>query len=334
MERNAAQSPFFTIVTPNHNSGDGLERCIASLAANDTAYEHIIIDDASSDDSFLRVERSHAARPPTSLVLRRNAENLGPGPTRNHGLSLARGRYVLFCDADDTFVAGALDTLKAQIVAFDCPQVVVFRYCLQGPQGERESTPLCSQPLERTQMQAFTDFMHDRIVSAPWGKAIRADLACALSFPDLPVSQDGLYNLELFGRAARVLYLPQVLYRFDKRSDGSLTRKPFGNRELARFHRSWQVFDSRYREQFAAAHGLALLEIRALRFVGVSFIMRQAINKTHDDDQVRQVVMSQLRQSSWAALRQLSLKEKALLMSYAFSPSLSRQLIRRSQYAS
>jgi hypothetical protein len=66
----------------------------------------------------------------------------------------------------------------------------------------------------------------------------------------------------------------------------------------------------------------------------MDFIMRQGINKTRDDSRVRRVVLTQLRQTSWTALRQLSLKEKALLMIYALSPSLSRQLIRRSQYAS
>ena len=350
MERYTGKSPYFSIVTPNHNSGDGLARCINSLRDNQASYEHIIIDDCSTDDGFLWAERqaqqqmeqqSLMSTPPGEtpdipgrLVLRRNPHNMGPGGTRNHGLSLVSGRYVLFCDADDHFAPGALDILQARIEAFDSPEAVVFRYCLQGPKGDHDSLAFCQQAEERPLARAFRDFMHDTIVSSPWGKAIRADLACSLSFPDLPVSQDGLYNLDLFGRAERVLFLPEVLYYFDKRSDGSLTRKPFSNQELDKFHRSWRVFAEHYREHFAATHGMALLEIRGLRFVGVSFIMRQAINKTADDSRVRKVVLDQVRQASWSSLRQLSLKEQALLMSYAVSPALSRQLVRRSQYAS
>ncbi|WP_088742995.1 glycosyltransferase family 2 protein [Cobetia sp. QF-1] len=334
MECKAVESPFFSIVTPNHNSGGDLERCIKSLRENQATFEHIIIDDASSDDGFLWAEEQAALDTAPELVLRRNPDNIGPGCTRNYGLSLVTGRYVLFCDADDYLAPGALDNLKAEIEAFEHPDVVVFRYRLHCPHGDMDSVQFCTASVEHTQREAFGDFMRDTIVSSPWGKAIRADLACALSFPPLPVSQDSLYNLDLFGRAERVLYIPAVLYHFDKRSDGSLTRKPFSNQELDKFHRSWQVFEDHYRTHFAAAHGLPLLEVRALRFVGVSFIMRQAINKTQDDSRVRRVILAQLRQSSWTALRQLSLKEKALLISYVLSPPLSRQLIRRSQYAS
>ncbi|WP_158774259.1 glycosyltransferase family 2 protein [Cobetia sp. L2A1] len=334
MERNAVQSPFFSIVTPNHNSGGDLERCIKSLRENQAAFEHIIIDDASSDDGFLWAEEQAASGSSPELVLRRNPENLGPGGTRNRGLNLVTGRYVLFCDADDYLAPEALDSLKAEIEAFEYPDVVVFRYRLHCPHGDMDSVQLCTAPIEHSRREAFGDFMRDTIVSSPWGKAIRADRACALKFPALPVAQDSLYNLDLFGRAERILYLPTVLYHFDKRSDGSLTRKPFSNQELDKFHGSWQVFEDHYRRHFAATHGLLLLEVRGLRFVGMDFIMRQGINKTRDDSRVRRVVLTQLRQTSWTALRQLSLKEKALLMIYALSPSLSRQLIRRSQYAS
>ncbi|WP_158774152.1 glycosyltransferase family 2 protein [Cobetia sp. L2A1] len=326
-------TPYFSIVTPNYNSGNSLAACIASLESNTASYEHIIVDDGSSDEAFALAEKRVAEGKGQQLVLKRNPRNVGPGRTRNHALRLVTGRYVVFCDADDHLAPGALDRLKAEIESFRSPDVIVFRYCLHNQKGKVASLALCETPRECQPGEAFADFMHDRIVSAPWGRAIRAELACALEFIDLPVEEDGIYNLELFGCAERILYIPDILYHFDKRQTGTLTRKPFNNSEFGKFHSSWTSFDHLYRTHFATQHGEQLLEMRALRFICINSIMRQAINKAQDDHHIRKAILKQIRQSSFASLRRLSFKEKVLLASYVISPFIARQLIRKSQYA-
>ncbi len=94
-----------SIVVPLYNKGKFIERALSSvLAQTAPPVEIIVVDDGSSDDSAERVSRFSDSR--IKLV---RQENLGPGAARNAGLSLARGKYVAFLDADDEYLPSFLE---------------------------------------------------------------------------------------------------------------------------------------------------------------------------------------------------------------------------------
>lgn len=61
--------------------------------------EFIFVDDVGTDGAFAIAEA--AAKTDKRVVLVKNGTNKGPGYSRNQGLSVARGEYVAFVDADD-----------------------------------------------------------------------------------------------------------------------------------------------------------------------------------------------------------------------------------------
>ena len=88
-----------SIVIPSHNRRHALELVLVSLKWQRhpaARYEVILVDDGSTDGTR---EWLHALELPANvtLVLRPNG---GRGPARNTGLARARGRIVIFCDAD------------------------------------------------------------------------------------------------------------------------------------------------------------------------------------------------------------------------------------------
>ena len=100
--------PLISIIIPSYNSLKYLDGSIGS-ALNQT-YENveiILIDDGSTDgtrDSFNKFEK-HG-------IICRNQPNKGASAARNHGLSLAKGEYIQFLDADDILHP---DKLKKQV---------------------------------------------------------------------------------------------------------------------------------------------------------------------------------------------------------------------------
>ncbi|HEV7921599.1 MAG TPA: glycosyltransferase family 2 protein [Thermoanaerobaculia bacterium] len=88
--------PYFSVVIPTFNRMDMLLRVLDALERQQDApeFEVIVIDDGSSDATALTV----AQRP---TVLFRSQANAGPGRARNHGVTLASGRYIVFI-GDDT----------------------------------------------------------------------------------------------------------------------------------------------------------------------------------------------------------------------------------------
>lgn len=77
--------------------------------------EIVVIDDGSTDQTRSIAEH-YASRHPCIRVLARDGGE-GVSAARNAGLALARGAQVLFLDADDLLVAGALGRLTAALAA-------------------------------------------------------------------------------------------------------------------------------------------------------------------------------------------------------------------------
>ncbi len=93
-----------TVVTPCFNSAEYLEQTILSVARQTgVSVEHIVIDDASTDDSVAVLERL-AAQCPNLRVIKLD-QNIGQARARNHGLDRASGDYIAFLDSDDHYVA-------------------------------------------------------------------------------------------------------------------------------------------------------------------------------------------------------------------------------------
>src|SRR5438477_961645 len=87
-----------SVIIPCHNAGRWIAQTLRSVAAQTyPAYEVIVIDDASTDDSIAEVDRSGV--PVTLLhVAARNA-----AAARNAGIEAASGDWIALLDADDVW---------------------------------------------------------------------------------------------------------------------------------------------------------------------------------------------------------------------------------------
>jgi teichuronic acid biosynthesis glycosyltransferase TuaG len=98
-----------TVVTPAHNAAGTIRRCHESIRAQTlTDWEHIIVDDGSTDDTSavldqLRMEDDRVR----GLTL---GTNQGAGSARNAAIAQASGRFIAFIDSDDEWLPEKLET--------------------------------------------------------------------------------------------------------------------------------------------------------------------------------------------------------------------------------
>ncbi|MEA4986048.1 MAG: glycosyltransferase [Paludibacter sp.] len=105
----------FSLVIPVYNAESYVEKCIRSCETQDiphSAYELIIINDGSTDNSLSVIEKLSKEFP--NLVIH-SQENAGLSSARNQGLSLAKGEYVWFIDSDDWIESNCLGEIYNQM---------------------------------------------------------------------------------------------------------------------------------------------------------------------------------------------------------------------------
>lgn len=100
-----------SIITPIYNSSKYIAEAITSVQQQTyTDWEHIIIDDASTDCSAEIVE-GFAAKD-SRIRFYKHSENKGAAFCRNFATKMATGKYIAFLDSDDLWVP---EKLKIQL---------------------------------------------------------------------------------------------------------------------------------------------------------------------------------------------------------------------------
>ena len=112
--------PLVSVITPAFNAARTLPRAFDSLKAQSGRWQHIIVDDGSTDDTPRVIEAIAQHR---GVVFTRTA-NRGTGAAHNTGLGLAAGDFVAFLDADDEYLP---NHLSAHLTAMsEQPDVDIF----------------------------------------------------------------------------------------------------------------------------------------------------------------------------------------------------------------
>lgn len=112
-----------SIVLPVYNAEEYLCRCINSVLEQDYQnIELIALNDGSKDQS-LSILNSYKRKFPDKLVVI-DQENMGVSMTRNKGIQMATGEYLMFIDNDDYFDDGYISKYVNEIESGDYDMVL------------------------------------------------------------------------------------------------------------------------------------------------------------------------------------------------------------------
>ncbi len=144
--------PLVSVIIPAHNAEAFLDDCLSSVQgqSSDIAREVIVVDDGSSDATAAIASR-HAG------VVCLTQPHRGPSAARNAGISLARGEFIAFLDADDLWPMGKL---AAQLTV------------LQAQPDAALALGDCRQ-FDADGMRPCTQFEADRLGAAAWGGEVK-----------------------------------------------------------------------------------------------------------------------------------------------------------------
>lgn len=218
----------FSIIIPTYNVEKYLEKCLNSILSQTyNNYEVIIIDDVSSDNTIDIVSNYQNKYQRIRVIV--NNKNSGPSYSRQEGINIAKGEYIIFVDSDDWYCdTNALKkiALIAEEYNSDC---ICFRYRTLHNHNismNKKNGPKCGKYLckdialikERSQ----SPFWHYL-----WNKAYKASTIKEnnISFNiNMRSAEDVRFNQEFLTYANSYYVLTDYMYLYNCRNVTSLTR--------------------------------------------------------------------------------------------------------------
>lgn len=219
----------FSIIIPVYNVENYLEECLDSVIAQTYKdYEIICINDASSDDSY-NILKKYEKRNKNIIVLN-NELNKGLSYSRNKGISVAKGEYILFVDSDDYISINALYELDA-VLQNNSIDILNFNYIVQKEgvwSNERVylSDNEYEDNLEIISGQKWiieadkNGFLNMMACNKVYKRKFLLDNG--ILFYEGILHEDLLFCIESFLRADRTLTISNYIYIY-RRRDGSIS---------------------------------------------------------------------------------------------------------------
>lgn len=212
--------PTFSIIIPHKDIPNLLMRCLKSIPVSEDV-QVIVVDDNSPDaDTYLETY-PELSRPYLEFI--RTTKGGGAGYARNVGLDHAKGKWLLFADADDFFVDNAFDMIRSYE---NCDADVVYF----------KKKSVYSDDLNRlSRRNKEINVLVDGYIKAgnetelrvrywvPWGKLIRKELVDNnnFRFDEVKYSNDQYFGICVGLAAPKITADERVLYVVTTR-EGSL----------------------------------------------------------------------------------------------------------------
>ena len=204
----------FSIIIPAYNAQTTINRCLDSVYAlpvPEEDFEVIVIDDCSTDDTVHAIERYGSNH--SNLKLLVQPENHRQGAARNRGLSVAKGKYIVFLDSDDELADGVLSALA-----------LAERNCLEMTVMQCERVNLAGELQGKLTLPYHSDVVFSGVAlqtdypywgTAPWPYIYLSSFLKQVGYPfaeDVLYEDSDFVNVHLY-HATRLSYCDDCGYR-------------------------------------------------------------------------------------------------------------------------
>lgn len=214
-------SPYVSIVMPVYNSARTVTEAIDSILKQTYEnFELIICNDASIDNTRNILESITDKR----IHIIHNETNLGPGPSRDKAIDIARGKWLAFTDSDDTWLPERLEILLN--VADSEQNAMVFDDIMECHDAPSGMIPWCTLRGDHAFSKNNLNIIEVPLESYICSKSllikpllqtefIRKNHIRHSSRPDSkePV-EDSEFFLKLMLSGMRLLYIPKAMYYY------------------------------------------------------------------------------------------------------------------------
>lgn len=244
------EKPKISIIIPVYNVEKWLNSCLLSVENQSfQEWEAIVIDDASSDNSF---DIAHKFELQDSrFKILRLPENLGLGGARNAGCLVAQGDYLFFLDSDDLLPKNILMDMYEVAQKEEADMLIGDFYTFFDGKVEPSTEKMYpANPVFfknfpyphvvitwRDMSNNFDLFMISNYSTTCWGKLFKRNLWQELgchSPQNLRMAEDFIPVKKMIFGSKRIVPYPYCVILYRKRSGSATTKRSLKAFEIIR----------------------------------------------------------------------------------------------------
>ena len=128
----------FSIIIPVYNGEKHIKKCIDDVLTQEYEnYEIIIINDGSKDNTS-KILKEYVLNKRINIV---EKENTGVSDSRNIGIEMATGEYIVFLDSDDKLRKDSLKKLNERLCQNNY-DIILFGFEVRGSNSRKNDTSI------------------------------------------------------------------------------------------------------------------------------------------------------------------------------------------------
>jgi len=263
-----------SIIVPVYNAEATIQRTLQSLIDQTLPdIEIICIDDGSTDSSLKIMTFMQSKYPKRINIL--TGLNQGVYKARARGIEAARGRFIAFCDSDDTVEPSMYETLFSKAEETDA-DLTVCAYWRQ------EKNKILSTEMQHSELtQCNIDPESGWFVSvntAVWNKLFKANIAQHyIEFQQPPrITEDALFLFSLCPYIGTIAFVDKPLYHYY--INNSTAMKTISLKDAIVIRNAWK--ELRFAFQKKHAKYIPIIDLAAFIHLGLSLPLIMV--KTHN----------------------------------------------------
>ena len=214
-----------TYIIPIYNVSAYIEKSVWSLLEQSYSnIEYIFINDCSSDDSEIKLRRIIEEFPErrNKIKVITNEQNLGSATTRNIGLDMSRGEYVMFADSDDWISCDYVESMVHKIES-GSDDIVYCDYFESYDNNEK----LINQNYGRDNIECIRLMLEGGLHGSTWNKIYRRSFLLKTKqrfVKGADLFEDVSWNIRLFACTTKISYIPKAFYHYVQYNSNSIIK--------------------------------------------------------------------------------------------------------------
>lgn len=217
---------LISVIIPAHNVEKYIRKCVDSILEQTYKNIEIIIIEDNSNDNTNFICNQYAKKHDNIIVIHEN--NKSAGKSRNTGINLAKGKYIMFVDADDSIEKQMIELLHQEITSNDASAV----FCAYSEERKLEKRRIFEEG-KKSCIYDRNEIVNSIIYNTIYVENDKKELplyAVWAGLYDLDIvkenkirflnenqcySEDSIFNFEFLCKSSKIVIINKALYNYN-----------------------------------------------------------------------------------------------------------------------